>query len=68
MTQDDVQATLAALVAARDGIWDQMPAEVVRLSQGIQPRGTGSFGQYFTPLMFAEGEMPCGCKPNHISP
>ena len=57
MTQDDVQATLAALVAARDGIWDQMPAEVVRLGQGIQPRGTGSFGQYFTPLMFAEGEL-----------
>ncbi len=57
MTQYEVKAILATIVAARDAIWDRMPAEVERLGQGIQPRGTGSFGQYFTPLMFAEGEM-----------
>lgn len=49
------EAVLSELAKAREAIWETMPDEVRRLGAGIQPRGTGSFGQYFTPLMFAEG-------------
>jgi hypothetical protein len=37
-------------------IWFTMPEEVERFGKGHQPRGTGPYNQYFTPLMFAEGE------------
>lgn len=57
MTANTPQAVLSELANAREAIWSVMPDEVRRLGAGIQPRGTGSFGQYFTPIMFAEGLM-----------
>ncbi len=55
MQSDTPESVLSELSRAREAIWETMPEEVRRLGSGIQPRGTGSFGQYFTPLMFAEG-------------
>ena len=43
--------------AAREAIWFDKPAEVDRISRGEIARGTSVYNQYFTVLMFAEGEM-----------
>ena len=53
---DKVQATIVALRKLREDMWFDMPAEIERFGRGVQPRGTGAYQQYFTPLMFAEGE------------
>jgi len=47
---------MAEIRQRREAIWFEMPAEVARLSRGEIPRHTGSYGQYFTSLLFAEGE------------
>lgn len=51
-----VSEAIAALDAERERIWLTCPEEIERLGQGHVPRRTGSHGQYFTTLMFAEGE------------
>lgn len=50
---DDV---ITELDAERERIWLTLPEDVKSLSKGILPRGTGPKGQYFTSLLFAEGE------------
>jgi Cucumopine synthase C-terminal helical bundle domain len=53
MTVDDV---IKELETERERIWLECPQEVKDLANGIVPRGTGSKGQYFSTLIFAEGE------------
>ena len=43
--------------ARREAIWFDMPEEIKRISVGENARGTCVYNQYFTVLMFAEGEM-----------
>ena len=50
---DDV---IAELDVERDRIWLTLPEDVRDLGNGIVPRGTGPKKQYFTSLLYAEGE------------
>ncbi len=45
------------IIEKRQEIWFNMPDEIKRISVGDIPRGTSVYNQYFTVLMFAEGEM-----------
>ncbi len=45
------------IIARREAVWFDMPDEIKRISVGDIPRGTSVYNQYFTVLMFAEGEM-----------
>ena len=51
-----VAETIRELNAERDRIWLECPEEIRNLGKGVVPRRTGAHGQYFTTLMFAEGE------------
>ncbi|ODN71060.1 hypothetical protein [Methylobrevis pamukkalensis] len=52
----NVKEVIDELDAEREKIWLTCPDEVKDIGQGIVPRGTGSRGQYFSTLVFAEGE------------
>ncbi len=38
-------------------IWLEEPEEIKKMSMGIIDSGAGSYGQYFTTLVFADGEV-----------
>ncbi|WP_116951940.1 cucumopine synthase-related protein [Jiangella endophytica] len=52
-----VEATVAQIDAERDRVWETPPAEVLALSRGEVPRGTGAKNNYLSTLIFAENEL-----------
>jgi hypothetical protein len=42
---------------AREAIWDNPPQEVLNLSKGIVPMGTGAKNNYLATFIFAENEL-----------
>lgn len=51
-----VQDVIAELDAERERVWLTLPEDVSDLGNGIVPRLTGPKKQYFTSLLYAEGE------------
>ena len=51
-----VEDVIRELDAERERIWLQLPEDVRDLGNGIVPRKTGPKKQYFTALLYAEGE------------
>ncbi|MCV2394372.1 hypothetical protein OEB99_08625 [Actinotalea sp. M2MS4P-6] len=51
-----VHDVIAELDGERERIWLTLPEDVQSLGKGVLPRGTGPKAQYFTSLLFAEGE------------
>jgi hypothetical protein len=51
-----VQTVVDELEAERERIWLSIPEDVNDLGQGIIPRMTGPKKQYFTSLLYADGE------------
>lgn len=51
-----VQTVIDELEAERERIWLSIPKDVNDLGQGIIPRMTGPKKQYFTSLLYADGE------------
>jgi hypothetical protein len=51
-----VQDVIAELDAERERIWLTLPEDVRDLGNGIIPRMTGPKKQYFTSLLYADGE------------
>jgi hypothetical protein len=51
-----VQDVITEIDGERDRIWLTIPEDVRDLGNGIIPRGTGPKKQYFTSLLYADGE------------
>lgn len=54
---ESVAKAIATIDAARDEIWDNPPQDVLNLSQGIVPMGTGAKNNYLSTFIFAENEL-----------
>lgn len=52
----EAQTVIAEIEAERERIWLTLPEDVRDLGNGIVPRLTGPKKQYFTALLYAEGE------------
>lgn len=52
-----VQEVIDRINAARDEIWEVPPQEVLDLTSGIVPRGTGAKNNYLSTMIFAENEL-----------
>lgn len=56
-TVGSVAEAIAHINEARDAIWEAPPQEVLDLTSGIVPRGTGAKNQYLSTMIFAENEL-----------
>lgn len=54
---ESVAAAIEAIDSAREAIWDSPPQEVLNLSKGIVPMGTGAKNNYLSTMIFAENEL-----------
>ena len=54
---ESVEGAIAVINAARDEIWDNPPQDVLNLSKGIVPMGTGAKNNYLSTFIFAENEL-----------
>jgi hypothetical protein len=54
---ESVQDAIATINTARDEIWDNPPQDVLNLSKGIVPMGTGAKNNYLSTMIFAENEL-----------
>lgn len=52
-----VQEVIDTINTARDAIWEVPPQEVLNLTKGIIPRGTGAKNNYLSTMIFAENEL-----------
>ena len=52
-----VQEVIDQINQARDEIWEVPPQEVLDLTRGIVPRGTGAKNNYLSTMIFAENEL-----------
>ncbi len=52
-----VSDVIAEITAAREEIWETPPQEVLNLSKGIVPMGTGAKNNYLSTMIFAENEL-----------
>jgi len=52
-----VAEAIATIDAERDRIWDNPPQDVLNLSKGIIPMGTGAKNNYLSTMIFAENEL-----------
>lgn len=52
-----VQEAIDHIVEAREAIWEAPPQEVLDLTSGVVPRGTGAKNQYLSTMIFAENEL-----------
>ena len=52
-----VEDVIAQIDKARDEIWDNPPQDVLNLSNGIVPMGTGAKNNYLSTFIFAENEL-----------
>lgn len=54
---ESVAEVIRTIDAAREVIWETPPQEVLNLSQGIVPMGTGAKNNYLSTMIFAENEL-----------
>lgn len=54
---ESVEQVITAINAARDAIWENPPQEVLDLTGGVVPRGTGAKNNYLSTMIFAENEL-----------
>ncbi len=54
---ESVETTISLINSARDEIWNIPPQNVLNLSQGIVPMGTGAKNNYLSTFIFAENEL-----------
>ncbi len=54
---ESVAKVVETIDTAREAIWDTPPQEVLDLSQGIVPLGTGAKNNYLSTIIFAENEL-----------
>ncbi len=52
----EVQSLLQSIQQETERIWIEPPAEIVQMHRGIIPSGAGSYSQYFSTLVFLNGE------------
>ena len=53
----EVQAVIAAIHQETERIWVDLPKELVNIHAGRIASGAGSYDQYFTTMLFVNGEM-----------
>lgn len=56
-TVTSVADVITTIDGERDLVWEVPPAEVLALSRGEVPRGTGGKNNYLSTLIFAENEL-----------
>jgi hypothetical protein len=55
--QKEIEALRSDVEKEIDRIWLEEPEELLKMRMGFIDSGAGSYGQYFTTLVFADGEV-----------
>lgn len=54
---DEIESTIADIRAETESILTDEPEDIERMRKGVIPSNAGSYGQYLSPLLFAQSEV-----------